>query len=91
MLGNHRDAWVFGALDPSSGTAAMMEISRAFGAMLKAGTLRAGGSWGGTSISFQKYFNETICNDKLNCKCYETLVVLYWHKFVYIYYKMPIT
>ena len=44
MLGNHRDAWVFGALDPSSGTAAMMEISRAFGAMLKTGTLRVAGA-----------------------------------------------
>ncbi|KAK2165001.1 hypothetical protein LSH36_56g02011 [Paralvinella palmiformis] len=37
LLGNHRDAWVFGALDPTSGTAAMMEISRAFGVMLKTG------------------------------------------------------
>ncbi|ELU09884.1 hypothetical protein CAPTEDRAFT_160163 [Capitella teleta] len=31
MLGNHRDAWVFGAVDPSSGTAAMMEVARAMG------------------------------------------------------------
>ncbi|KAF2349679.1 Transferrin receptor-like dimerization domain [Trinorchestia longiramus] len=28
VLGNHRDAWIFGAIDPSSGTAAMMELSR---------------------------------------------------------------
>ena len=26
MLGNHRDAWGFGALDPSSGTAQLMEV-----------------------------------------------------------------
>ena len=39
MLGNHRDAWVFGALDPLSGTAAMMEISRVLGNMLKKGTI----------------------------------------------------
>ena len=39
MLGNHRDAWVFGSLDPSSGTAAMMELSRAFGVMLKNGRI----------------------------------------------------
>ncbi|KAJ1102638.1 hypothetical protein NDU88_000087 [Pleurodeles waltl] len=37
MLGNHRDAWVFGAVDPSSGTAAMMELSRAMGRLLKDG------------------------------------------------------
>uniref|UniRef100_H2YB01 glutamate carboxypeptidase II n=1 Tax=Ciona savignyi TaxID=51511 RepID=H2YB01_CIOSA len=37
LLGNHRDAWVFGAIDPSSGTATLMEIVRGFGAMLKRG------------------------------------------------------
>lgn len=30
-MGNHRDAWTFGALDPSSGTASMIEIARVFG------------------------------------------------------------
>ena len=29
MIGNHRDAWVFGSVDPTSGTAALVEISRA--------------------------------------------------------------
>ncbi|XP_046656100.1 N-acetylated-alpha-linked acidic dipeptidase 2-like [Daphnia pulicaria] len=33
LLGNHRDAWTFGALDPSSGTASMIEIARVFGKM----------------------------------------------------------
>ncbi|XP_078515472.1 putative N-acetylated-alpha-linked acidic dipeptidase [Lissotriton helveticus] len=37
LLGNHRDAWVFGAIDPSSGTAVMMELSRAMGRLLKDG------------------------------------------------------
>nr|XP_033808392.1 putative N-acetylated-alpha-linked acidic dipeptidase isoform X2 [Geotrypetes seraphini] len=37
VLGNHRDAWVFGAIDPSSGTATMMEVSRAMGQLLKDG------------------------------------------------------
>ena len=37
LIGNHRDAWVFGALDPSSGTAVLMELARAFGEMLKQG------------------------------------------------------
>ena len=26
MMGNHRDAWGFGAVDPSSGTAQMLEV-----------------------------------------------------------------
>ncbi len=37
VLGNHRDAWVFGGVDPSSGTASMMEMTRAFGQLLKHG------------------------------------------------------
>ena len=31
LMGNHRDAWVFGGIDPSSGTACLMEIAKAFG------------------------------------------------------------
>ena len=27
MLGNHRDAWGFGAVDPSSGTAQLIEVN----------------------------------------------------------------
>jgi N-acetylated-alpha-linked acidic dipeptidase len=37
MLGNHRDAWVYGAVDPGSGTAATMEMCRAVGAAVKNG------------------------------------------------------
>ena len=37
IMGNHRDAWVFGAVDPNSGTAAMLEVGRAFGQLLKQG------------------------------------------------------
>lgn len=37
VLGNHRDAWVFGAVDPSSGTASMMELTRALGELKKQG------------------------------------------------------
>jgi len=37
LVGNHRDAWVFGGLDPSSGTACLMELARAFGAAARAG------------------------------------------------------
>jgi N-acetylated-alpha-linked acidic dipeptidase len=37
LLGNHRDAWVFGGVDPSSGTASMMEMTRALGQLAKQG------------------------------------------------------
>jgi N-acetylated-alpha-linked acidic dipeptidase len=37
VLGNHRDAWVFGGVDPSSGTASMMELTRSLGQLAKEG------------------------------------------------------
>jgi len=35
--GNHRDAWVYGAVDPNSGTAAMIESVHGIGDLLKSG------------------------------------------------------
>lgn len=37
IVGNHRDAWVFGAIDPSSGTASMLEVARVIGEAVKNG------------------------------------------------------
>jgi N-acetylated-alpha-linked acidic dipeptidase len=37
VVGNHRDAWVFGAVDPNSGTASMLEAVHGVGALLKSG------------------------------------------------------
>ena len=37
IAGNHRDAWVYGAVDPSSGTAAMLESVHGIGVLLKQG------------------------------------------------------
>jgi N-acetylated-alpha-linked acidic dipeptidase len=37
VAGNHRDAWVFGAVDPNSGTAAMLETVHGLGELLKQG------------------------------------------------------
>ncbi len=37
LLGNHHDAWVFGAADPSSGTAVMLETARALGELARSG------------------------------------------------------
>ncbi|XP_005988971.1 aminopeptidase NAALADL1 [Latimeria chalumnae] len=51
IYGNHRDSWVHGAIDPSSGTAVMLEMSRVLGKMVKEGKWRPRrsiifGSWG---------------------------------------------
>jgi len=35
--GNHRDAWCFGAVDPGSGTAVMLEVVRVFGELVRRG------------------------------------------------------
>jgi N-acetylated-alpha-linked acidic dipeptidase len=37
VAGNHRDAWVYGAVDPNSGTAAMLEAVHGIGELLKSG------------------------------------------------------
>jgi len=37
VAGNHRDAWVYGAVDPNSGTAAMLETVHGLGALLQQG------------------------------------------------------
>jgi N-acetylated-alpha-linked acidic dipeptidase len=37
VAGNHRDAWVYGAVDPNSGTAAMLEAVHGLGVLLKNG------------------------------------------------------
>eukprot|EP00475_Leptophrys_vorax_P039792 TRINITY_DN724_c0_g1_i3.p1 TRINITY_DN724_c0_g1~~TRINITY_DN724_c0_g1_i3.p1 ORF type:complete len:665 (+),score=166.95 TRINITY_DN724_c0_g1_i3:1585-3579(+) len=37
VLGNHRDAWVFGAADPNSGTATLLELARGLGVLMQSG------------------------------------------------------
>ena len=37
VVGNHRDAWCFGAVDPGSGTAVFLEVVRIFGELKKMG------------------------------------------------------
>ncbi len=37
VAGNHRDAWVYGAVDPNSGTASMLETVHGIGELLKSG------------------------------------------------------
>ncbi|XP_037443762.1 probable glutamate carboxypeptidase PLA3 [Triticum dicoccoides] len=37
ILGNHRDAWTYGAVDPNSGTAALLDVARRLGIMLQSG------------------------------------------------------
>lgn len=42
IYGNHRDSWVHGAIDPSSGTSVMLELTRVLGRMVKQGEGRDG-------------------------------------------------
>jgi N-acetylated-alpha-linked acidic dipeptidase len=37
IVGNHRDAWVYGGVDPSSGSASLMELARSLGALARQG------------------------------------------------------
>ncbi|XP_020255973.1 probable glutamate carboxypeptidase 2 [Asparagus officinalis] len=37
ILGNHRDAWTYGAVDPNSGTAALLDIAHRYGVLLRSG------------------------------------------------------
>ncbi|PIN18265.1 Transferrin receptor and related proteins containing the protease-associated (PA) domain [Handroanthus impetiginosus] len=37
LLGNHRDAWTYGAVDPNSGTAALLDIARRFSLLMRLG------------------------------------------------------
>jgi len=37
VMGNHRDAWTYGAVDPGSGTAPLLAVARALGQLLKQG------------------------------------------------------
>jgi N-acetylated-alpha-linked acidic dipeptidase len=37
IVGNHRDAWVYGGVDPSSGSAALLELASALGRLVKTG------------------------------------------------------
>ena len=46
IYGNHRDSWVHGAIDPSSGTSVMLEVTRVLGSLLKQGTVPTLGNTG---------------------------------------------
>lgn len=37
IVGNHRDAWIYGGVDPSSGSAALMELARTLGELRREG------------------------------------------------------
>nr|AQX44146.1 Peptidase M28 family protein [Apostasia odorata] len=37
ILGNHRDAWTYGAVDPNSGTAVLLDIASRYGTLLRSG------------------------------------------------------
>jgi len=37
IVGNHRDAWLYGGVDPSSGTASLVELARTLGSLARTG------------------------------------------------------
>ncbi|CAI5773420.1 Uncharacterized protein PODLI_1B042649 [Podarcis lilfordi] len=37
ILGGHRDSWVFGGIDPTTGAAVLQEVARSFGKLVKKG------------------------------------------------------
>ncbi|OMO51891.1 hypothetical protein CCACVL1_29512 [Corchorus capsularis] len=37
LLGNHRDAWTYGAVDPNSGTATLLDIARRYALLMRKG------------------------------------------------------
>lgn len=55
VLGNHHDAWVFGGVDPSSGTAAMLELTKALGTLKQQGVrpkrTLVFGAWDGEEVT----------------------------------------
>jgi len=55
VLGNHHDAWVFGGVDPSSGTASLMELTKALGALKQQGVrpkrTLVFGAWDGEEVT----------------------------------------
>ena len=55
ILGNHRDAWVYGAADPSSGTATLVEVIKGFGALLQDGWIPR------RTIVFASWDGEEVC------------------------------
>ncbi|XP_036783961.2 aminopeptidase NAALADL1 [Manis pentadactyla] len=76
LYGNHRDSWVHGAVDPSSGTAVLLELSRVLGTLLKSGTWRPRrsvvfASWGAEEFGL---IGSTEFTEEFFCKLRERTV-----------------
>jgi N-acetylated-alpha-linked acidic dipeptidase len=54
VVGNHRDAWIYGGVDPATGSAALVELARTFG------ELRTGGWRPKRSILFASWDAEEL-------------------------------
>ena len=55
LISNHRDAWGYGAIDPSSGTCTIMEVARVLGNLVKSGKWRPRRSILFASFSTEEY------------------------------------
>lgn len=83
ILGNHRDAWTYGAVDPNSGTAALLDVARRFALLMRLGwsprrTIILG-SW--DAEEFGMVFELTVLFDsgtKMGTICFTHSVLLFW-------------
>ena len=87
IVGNHRDAWCFGAGDPGSGTAVLLEVVRIFGELQKKGwkPLRTieFASWDGEGTCVQCHYCLSMTGVKprgserhQSCICMQSLLSL---------------
>lgn len=60
LIGNHFDAWIFGAADPISGTVASLEIARSFGEMIEDG-------WKPARSIYIAYWDAELCKNIFIC------------------------
>ena len=76
LLGNHHDAWGYGAVDPSSATAGMMEISRVMAELYKTGSICSS-----LAISRQnnRLSSKFIINSKLLFNNYYLLLIINYY------------
>jgi len=77
ILGNHRDAWVYGAVDPHQGTAVLLELARVYGELYKGGwrpsrTLKLA-SWDAEEwglMGSTEYVEQFVADLQKNCVAY---------------------
>lgn len=62
ILGNHYDAWVYGSLDPNSGTAILAEVARSIVQTMKVTRWRPGNLYY-LLYSFLQHYHRLVIHD----------------------------